>query len=72
MAGSRAPVVVRVPGTAAPDRPWSATAIEQFLGCPLRYWWQRIERWETPSTAALVVGRAVHTALERLLAHAPD
>ena len=76
MAGSRfsprAPVTVRVPETAAPDRPWSATAIEQFLGCPLRYWWQRIERWETPSTAALVIGRAVHSALEHLLALPPD
>jgi putative RecB family exonuclease len=75
MAGQRtprAPVTVRVPEVAAPDRPWSATAIEQFLGCPLRYWWQRIERWETPSTAALVIGRAVHSALEHLLALPPD
>lgn len=63
---------VRVPVVAVPDRPWSATAIEQFLGCPLRYWWQRLERWETPSTSALVVGRAVHMALERLLALEPE
>ena len=69
---SRAPVTVRVPEVAAPNRPWSATAIEQFLGCPLRYWWQRIERWETPSTAALVIGRAVHSALEHLLALPPE
>jgi putative RecB family exonuclease len=69
---SRAPVTVRVPEAAPPDRPWSATAIEQFLSCPLRYWWQRIERWETPSTAALVIGRAVHSALEHLLALPPD
>lgn len=68
----RAPVAVRVPAADPPDRPWSATAIEQFVGCPLRYWWQRIERWETPSTAALVVGRAVHAALEQLLALEPD
>lgn len=65
-------MTVRVPEVAAPDRPWSATAIEQFLGCPLRYWWQRIERWETPSTAALVIGRAVHSALEHLLALPPE
>lgn len=63
---------VHVPPVAAPDRPWSATAVEQFLGCPLRYWWQRLERWETPSTAALVIGRAVHGALEHLLALPPD
>jgi len=69
---SRAPVTVRVPEVAAPERPWSATAIEQFLGCPLRYWWQRIERWETPSTPALVIGRAVHAALEHLLALPPE
>ena len=65
-------MTVRVPEVAAPDRPWSATAIEQFLGCPLRYWWQRIERWETPSTAALVIGRSVHSALEHLLALPPE
>ena len=63
---------MRVPQVAAPERPWSATAVEQFLGCPLRYWWQRIERWETPSTAALVIGRAVHAALEHLLALPPE
>lgn len=63
---------MRVPEVAAPERPWSATAIEQFLGCPLRYWWQRIERWETPSTPALVIGRAVHSALEHLLALPPE
>ena len=53
-------------------RAWSATAVEQFISCPLRYWWQRVERWETPSTPALVVGRAVHGALEHLLALPPD
>ena len=69
---NRSPVTVSVPETAPPERPWSATAIEQFLGCTLRYWWQRIERWETTSTAALVIGRAVHEALEHLLALPPD
>lgn len=68
----RPPTVVRVGEVRAPERPWSATAIDQFHGCPLRYWWQRIERWETPSTAPLVIGRAVHSALEELLALPPE
>ena len=72
MAGSRKPVDVRVPAAPAPTRAWSATAVEQFIGCPLRYWWQRVERWDTPSTNALVIGRAVHGALEHLLALPPD
>ncbi|TEX51931.1 MAG: hypothetical protein B7C55_03085 [Actinomycetales bacterium mxb001] len=72
MAGSRKTVEVRVDGAPAPGRPWSATAIGQFHDCPLRYWWQKVERWETPSTTALVVGRAVHGALEHLLALPPD
>lgn len=72
MVRGRQPVIVRVPAGEAPDRPWSATALEQFHSCPLRYWWQRVERWETPSTAALVVGRAVHAALEQLLALPPQ
>ena len=63
---------MRVPAAPAPTRAWSATAVEQFIGCPLRYWWQRVERWETPSTSALVIGRAVHGALEHLLALPPD
>ena len=72
MAVSRKPVDVRVPAAPAPTRAWSATAVEQFISCPLRYWWQRVERWDTPSTAALVIGRAVHGALEHLLALPPD
>ena len=69
---ARPPTVVRVGMSSAPTRPWSATAIDQFHGCPLKYWWQRVERWETPTTPPLVIGRAVHTALERLLALPPE
>jgi len=72
MAGNRKTAEVRVDGAPAPGRPWSATAISQFHDCPLRYWWQKVERWETPSTTALVVGRAVHEALEQLLALPPE
>ena len=68
MAGPRPPVSVRVAPAPPPTRAWSATSVEQFITCPLRYWWQRVERWETPSTPPLVIGRAVHGALERLLA----
>ncbi len=67
----RPPVPVPVPaeaGAIAEDRAWSATAIEDFLGCPLRYWWQRVLRWSTPTTAQQVVGTIVHGMLEDLLA----
>jgi putative RecB family exonuclease len=68
----RAPTVVEVPGGALPDSPWSATSVESFTGCPLKYWWMKVARWETPSTVPLVVGRAVHAALEHLLALPPE
>lgn len=69
---SREPVLVEVPTAASPPGPWSATSVEAFTGCPLKYWWSKVQKWETPSTVPLVVGRAVHAALEGLLALAPD
>ena len=67
----RAPTLVEVPDASLPTGPWSATSVESFTGCPLKYWWMKVERWETPSTVPLVVGRAVHVALEHLLALPP-
>lgn len=67
----RDPVLVEVPTNAVPAGPWSATSVEAFTGCPLKYWWSKVEKWETPSTLPLVVGRAVHNALEMLLALPP-
>lgn len=69
---SRDPVLVEVPTNAVPPGPWSATSVDSFTGCPLKYWWSKVEKWETPSTQPLVVGRAVHAALEGLLALPPD
>lgn len=63
---------VSVPPAEVPDRPWSASAIEDFLGCPLRYWWRKVQGWQTPSTVPMVTGRAVHLALENLLALPPE
>lgn len=72
-AASRPPTPVSVPAGPVPDRPWSASAIDDFTGCPLRYWWRKVEGWQTPSTVPMVTGRAVHLALEHLLAlPAPD
>ncbi len=68
----RAPVPVVVPPAPLPERPWSASAIEDFLGCPLRYWWRKVAGWQTPSTVPMVTGRAVHLALEHLLELPPD
>ena len=61
-----------MPAAAVPERPWSASAIDDFLGCPLRYWWRKVQGWQTPSTVPMVTGRAVHLALEHLLALPPD
>ena len=71
-ASDRAPVAVAVPTQESPQGPWSATSVDAFTGCPLKYWWSKVEKWETPSTVPLVVGRAVHTALENLLALSPE
>lgn len=68
----RDPVLVEVPTHDVPAGPWSATSVEAFTGCPLKYWWGKVEKWETPTTLPLVVGRAVHNALEKLLALPPD
>ena len=65
-------MLVEVPTNAVPAGPWSATSVEAFTGCPLKYWWGKVEKWETPSTPPLVVGRAVHNALEMLLALPPQ
>jgi len=61
-------VAVKVVATPLPRAPWSATSIENFSGCPLRYWWSKVQRWQTPTTVPLLVGTAVHGALEELLA----
>ena len=64
-------VEVEVVPAHLPASAWSATSIESFLGCPLKYWWSKVQRWNTPSTVPLVVGTSVHEALENLLALPP-
>lgn len=61
-------VTVSVAASAVPQGPWSATSIENFTGCPLRYWWSKVQRWQTPTTVPLLIGTSVHEALEGLLA----
>jgi putative RecB family exonuclease len=67
----RVPSLIEVPTNDVPRGPWSASSVESFTACPLKYWWQKVAKWETPSTMPLVVGRAVHGALENLLALPP-
>lgn len=72
---ARAPLVVEVPvhdPSALSARRWSASSVESFRGCPLRYWWEKVEGWRGPSTVPLAVGRAVHAALEDLLSLPPE
>jgi len=43
----------------------SYTQLEKYDRCPLAYWFSYVLRIPTPATASLVVGSAVHEALER-------
>ena len=47
------------------DRPhWSFSQLNQFLRCPLQYWFERVLRLERPFAAsAMVLGSAVHESL---------
>jgi len=43
----------------------SYTQLEKYDRCPLAYWFSYVLRIPTPATASLVIGSAVHEALER-------
>lgn len=63
--------MVRVGPGEPPSGPWSPSSIDAFLSCPLRYWFTKVARWETPPTVPMVVGSAVHEALEHMLGLPP-
>ena len=48
------------------NRPhWSYSSVNQYLRCPLQYYFQRIEKLPQPSIGVgLVLGSSVHSALE--------
>lgn len=51
-------------GTAAWPEHISPTAAKSYLGCPLRFWFERVVRLPKPTTPALHLGKAVHAALQ--------
>lgn len=42
----------------------SPTAAKNYLGCSLRFWFERVARIAKPTTPALHLGKAVHAALQ--------
>lgn len=63
-----------------PERPISASALERLVGCPLRFLFERVMRWEEPAGPAsvreldaLTYGSLLHAVAERFYAeHGAD
>jgi putative RecB family exonuclease len=49
--------------TALPEH-ISPTAAKSYLGCALRFWFERVARIRKPTTPVLHLGKAVHAALQ--------
>ncbi len=47
---------------------WSPSSLNDFIKCPLAYWWKYAQGWKTAPTAVLSAGSLVHAVLEELLA----
>lgn len=46
---------------------WSPSAVNDFLKCPLAYWWKYAQGWRTRPSEATAVGSLVHDVLEALI-----
>ena len=46
---------------------WSPSSLNTFMQCSLRYWFEKVARWETWPSEAQVAGNIVHAVLEDLL-----
>lgn len=51
---------------------WSPSSINDFIKCPLAYWWKYAQGWRTRPNAVLSAGTLVHGVLEQLMALPPD
>ena len=60
-------VSVEAPPNIAWKRAWSPSSVNLFLQCSLKYWFEKIGRWQSRPNEALVAGRIVHGVLEDLL-----
>lgn len=50
---------------------WSPSSVNDFIKCPLSYWFKYAQGWRTAPNAVLLAGTLVHEVLEQLLAHEP-
>jgi putative RecB family exonuclease len=51
---------------------WSPTAVNDFLKCPLAYWWKYGQGWRTKPSVATASGSLVHDVLEALIGMPPS
>ncbi len=61
-----AAIVVVEGGRGLPEV-WSPSAVNDFLKCPLAYWWKYSQGWRTKPNEATASGSLVHDVLEALL-----
>jgi RecB family exonuclease len=47
---------------------WSPSSVNDFIKCPLAYWWKYAQGWRTAPNAVLSAGTLVHAVLEELIA----
>ena len=50
---------------------WSPSSVNDFIKCPLAYWWKYAQGWRTMPNAVLSAGTLVHGVLEELIALEP-
>lgn len=46
---------------------WSPSAVNDFIKCPLAYWWKYAQGWRIKPTVATASGSLVHDVLEELI-----
>ena len=59
-------VIVEAPSVGLSRKTWSPSAVNLFLQCSLKYWFEKVARWESQPSEALVSGNIVHGVLEDL------
>lgn len=57
------------PASARLRATWSPSSVNLFLQCSLKYWFEKVARWQSRPNEALVSGRIVHGVLEDLLSN---
>ena len=60
-------VPTQTPGSVQLRATWSPSSVNLFLQCSLKYWFEKVARWQSQPSEALVSGNIVHGVLEDLL-----